>query len=521
MQKYMNKAVFLFVLAGLFFNADQLHAQDSEPVVVWDVSLWGERRAFTEHVEHLAELVAGKTNGKFTLNLSYGGLSEPKGNLRGISSGKFEMAQFCAGFHRDDHLSISLLELPFLGVETLEQERYLSQWFYRHPAVVQEFERWNAILLMPSPLPQYNLVGIGPAPRTLQAFSGLSIRATGSLGKAIAAIRAIPTPTAESEVREALEEGFVEAVAFPPHDHMSFGTTELGHWWTANLNPGTVNCPVAAGVEAVKELAPQYRNALYESINEALDHYIANYNNASLFAFDTELNRRDIDKITFSKAEVKAFQSSVAGPAAVAWIKEHSDRGLPAQELYDYVTLTLDGGDPDLDSQFNKWAAAEVASTPVVETTFSAITVDEVNNYLGPPRNGARSSVLTADPLQYLVEWDLQGNVTVGDALSRLASYIGYELIGGGSSATQNNYKSLLPLVQRSVSEIAVGEGFEVLSGAGFVTVFDHSARSVTHLPRRSRQTKRNLPECPTDIGVASRSSEGVLILTDGSECRY
>lgn len=34
---------------------------------VWNVSLWGKRRAFTEHVEKLAELVGAKTNGKFTL----------------------------------------------------------------------------------------------------------------------------------------------------------------------------------------------------------------------------------------------------------------------------------------------------------------------------------------------------------------------------------------------------------------------------------------------------------------------
>ncbi len=65
--------------------------------VEWNVSLWGKRRAFTEHVEKLAELVSAKTNGDFTLNISYGGLSKNKENLDGISIGAFEMAQFCAG----------------------------------------------------------------------------------------------------------------------------------------------------------------------------------------------------------------------------------------------------------------------------------------------------------------------------------------------------------------------------------------------------------------------------------------
>ena len=78
----------------------------------WNVSLWGKRRAFTEHVEKLAELVSEKTNGEMKLNISYGGLSKNKENLDGISIGAFEMAQFCAGYHRDKNPSITVLELP-------------------------------------------------------------------------------------------------------------------------------------------------------------------------------------------------------------------------------------------------------------------------------------------------------------------------------------------------------------------------------------------------------------------------
>ena len=37
---------------------------------------FGARRAFTEHIEKLAELVSEKTNGEFTMNVSYGGLSK-------------------------------------------------------------------------------------------------------------------------------------------------------------------------------------------------------------------------------------------------------------------------------------------------------------------------------------------------------------------------------------------------------------------------------------------------------------
>ena len=107
----------------------------------WNVSVWGKRRAFTEHVEKLAELVAEKTNGEFTMNISYGGLSKNTENLDGISIGAFEMAQFCAGYHEDKNPSITVLELPFLGVRNLEEEVALSHAVYEHPAVKEACER--------------------------------------------------------------------------------------------------------------------------------------------------------------------------------------------------------------------------------------------------------------------------------------------------------------------------------------------------------------------------------------------
>lgn len=304
----------------------------------WNVSVWGKRRAFTEHVERLAELVSEKTNGEFTLNISYGGLSNNRENLDGISIGAFEMAQFCAGYHRDKNPSITVLELPFLGVTSLEQEVELSMALYQHPAVMADLGRWNATLLMPSPLPQYNIVGVGDAPATLADFEGLSVRATGGIGAAMETIGAVPTSMSATEVRQAMDSGVVKAVSFAPHAHMSFGTIESATWWTTNLNPGTVNCPVVANSDALADLSDAHRDALLGSIDEALDHYVDHYNNATMSAWGPALDERGITQVTFSDAELGAFKDAAAAPAAAAWIEDNTARGLPAQELYDMVT---------------------------------------------------------------------------------------------------------------------------------------------------------------------------------------
>lgn len=310
----------------------------------WNVSLWGAPRAFTAHVEKLAELVEEKTAGEFTLNISYGGLSSNRENLDGISIGAFEMAQFCAGYHNDKNPSITVLELPFLGVSSLEQEVEISMAVYSHPAVEADLGRWNAKLLMPSPLPQYNIIGVGDVPSSLADFEGLSVRATGGIGAAMEAVGAVPTSMSATEVRQAMDSGVVKAVSFAPHAHMSFGTIENATWWTTNLNPGTVNCPVVVNTDALEGLSDEHREALMGSVDEALEYYIANYNGETMEAWGPALEERGIAQVTFSDEEIAAFKEAAAAPAAAAWIEQNTAAGLPAQELYDLVTGMIANG---------------------------------------------------------------------------------------------------------------------------------------------------------------------------------
>ena len=305
----------------------------------WNVSLWGKRRAFTEHVERLAELLKEKTNGEFTLNISYGGLSKNKENLDGISIGAFEMAQFCAGYHRDKNPTITVLELPFLGVNTLEEEVAVSTAVYNNPAVQADLGRWNAKLLMPSPMPQYNLVGTGEPPRTLEDFKGMRVRATGGIGEAFKAVGAVPTSVTATEAYNAMESGVVDTVAFAQHAHLAFRTIDIADWWTENLNPGTVNCPVVVNIDAYNALSDKEREALDSSVDEALDYYLENYGKL-LDKWDTILDEKKVKKVRISDEELAKFRA-VAAPVRDQWIKDMTAQGIPAQELYDLVQDTL------------------------------------------------------------------------------------------------------------------------------------------------------------------------------------
>ena len=330
--KTLMPKLFVFAIAGAL--ATETLAEE------WNVSVWGKRRAFTEHVHKLGELLDQKTNGEFTLNISYGGLSKNKENLDGISIGAFEMAQFCAGYHADKNRVVTVLELPFLGVENLAQEVAVSAAVYAHPAATEEMAQWNAKLLMTSPMPQYNLVGTGEPRTTLSDFEGMRVRATGGLGKAFAAAGSVPTSVTATEAYQAMESGLVDTVAFAQHAHLSFGTINQADWWTANLNPGTVNCPVVVNIDAYESLSDAHREALDGSVQEALDHYVANYGEL-LAKWDSVLAEKGVTKVEISAGVIDAFRAKAADPIRDAWIADMEAQGLPGQELYDLVMSTL------------------------------------------------------------------------------------------------------------------------------------------------------------------------------------
>lgn len=307
----------------------------------WNVSLWGKRRAFTEHVHKLAELVEQKTDGAFTMNISYGGLSKNTENLDGISIGAFEMAQFCAGYHPDKNRAITVLELPFLGVSNLEEEVAVSHAVYSHPSVADEMAQWNARMLMTSPMPQYNLVGTGEPRDELKEFDGMRVRATGGLGEAFRAVGGVPTSVTSSEAYQAMQSGVVDTVAFAQHAHLSFGTINQADWWTANLNPGTVNCPVVVNIDAYEALSDAEREALDGSVDEAIAYYLENYGKL-LEQWEAVLDEKGVTKVELSDAELDAFHKVAADPIRDSWIEEMSAQGLPAQELYDLVMTTLE-----------------------------------------------------------------------------------------------------------------------------------------------------------------------------------
>ena len=310
-------------------------ASDLYAATEWNVSLWGKRRAFTEHVEKLAELVSAKTNGDFKLNISYGGLSKNKENLDGISIGAFEMAQFCSFYHKGKNPTITVTELPFSKDVSLARIAEIYNEVHKHPIVKKDLARWNATLLMPTPLPQYNIIAKGDAPASLEDLQGLRVSGPGGILGVLKKLGASKTNVPFGEVRQAMDSGVIDAATFAPHAHLATKTTAIGKWGTTNLNLGTANCPVVVNSDALASLSDGHRAALMGSLDEAMAHYVDNYDNNTTGKYEANVKEKGINMITFS-AEQTTQLNELAASVREDWVKDNSGK-FDAAELFEFT----------------------------------------------------------------------------------------------------------------------------------------------------------------------------------------
>jgi len=327
--KYTGRAG-LVILGLVGFVSTEVYASTD-----WNVSLWGKRRAFTENVEKLAELVEQKTNGEFRLKISYGGLSKSRENLDGISFGAFEMAQFCSFYHKDKNPTITVTELPFSKDVSLSRLANIFQAVNKHPIVVKDLARWNATLLMPTPLPQYNIISKTKHIKELSDFKGMRVRGPGGIMSVLGKLGATKTTVPFSEVRQAMNSGVIDAASFAPHAHLATKTYKVGKWATTNLNLGTANCPVVVNTDALNALSVKHRAALEDSVDEAMAYYVKNYENSTTGKYESAIKQAGLTQFTLSDQQTGKL-NELAQSVRNDWVKKYEKR-FDSKALFDFT----------------------------------------------------------------------------------------------------------------------------------------------------------------------------------------
>ena len=334
----MLSALAVAVLAlGVAGGGPALAQEVQGPKVSWKYNVWGKRRAFTEGVETLAAYVSDKTGGNFTIKVYYGDqLGGKKQNLDNLKAGVFEMAQVCSSYHPGKNPALTVLNLPFLPIKNPNVQAEVHEAVYGHPIVKKQMaEKWNVFPLMSSLLPQYEFLGKGDPPKTLEGFQGMSVRALGGLGDAMEKLGARKNTVTATEVYQAIDRGTVNAVSFPfTYAHVAYKIDEVADWFTMNLSPGTVDCPTMVSIDAWNKLPKQYQDLMMEAKKPAYEALKAAYKKA-----DEKNLPQFISKMTaieYSDDELAKFREVGGAPVWKDWVEQHKG-DFDAQGLLDHV----------------------------------------------------------------------------------------------------------------------------------------------------------------------------------------
>jgi len=321
----------------LALSATSAFAVDG-PKVSWNLSVWGPPRAFTAGIETLASYVSKETDGKFTIKIHYGdSLSKASDNLDNIKLGAFEMAQICTGYHPGKHLGINALDLPGLPLADPEVHAMVHDVFYKNPYIVNEFKRWNAMVLMSVLQPQSEFMGTGDAPTKMADYKGMRVRALGGTGAAMKNLGAVPTSVPAPEVYTSMERGVFRAAAFPyTYAFASYKIPEIAKWYTTNLSPGANNCPTIVALDAFGKLPPQYKELFDKAKPLAYQALIKAHSETDKKNL-ADWEKKGLKAIVYSPEELKIFQEVGAAPVWKAWVTDNAAKGVPAQELLDLI----------------------------------------------------------------------------------------------------------------------------------------------------------------------------------------
>ena len=312
------------------------HAKVDGPEVSWRFSTWGNRRAFTEGPEHIAKRIAEETGGKFTMKIFYGeALSKSKEQLDGLKINAFDAGTFCNFYHPGKNPAFMVFSLPFLPLADIRESAYVRNKLFEHPALKADMDRWNAIAYLSTLLPQYEFLGKGKPPLTLEDWKGMRVRAGGGIGDAMVKLGARKTTVTATEIYTGMERGTLDAASLPfTYAHQSYKTHEISDWFTSNLSPGTSECPVVLNKTSYGKLPPQYQKLLQDLKAEANEVFFKVYDESD--KKNLPIFEKKMRKIVYTEAELKRFHAIAGKPVWDDWVSANKGK-FDAQGVLDAV----------------------------------------------------------------------------------------------------------------------------------------------------------------------------------------
>lgn len=303
--------------------------------VEWDLALFGSP-AFRVAGEALAEYVNDNSDGTFTITVHQGTLSPAREVLDNLSIGAFELGYVVSSYHPGKNPLISVLDLPFLPIPTMDDRVAVAEALFEHPAVKAEFGRWSTTPVMAVVQPNYEIMGKGDAPTSLEAFDGMRMKATSGIGAALGQFGASTVSMTGAEQYNGLQTGVIDAVAATPSAHGGWKLYELSDWHTVGMDAGTAHVTLVANADAMASLSAEHQQLLEKAKEYAYAKTIE-AQSAAADGYAPTLEKHGLQKVEVPGEMLQKLREEAAKPVWEAYVADAEEKGQPAREILDFV----------------------------------------------------------------------------------------------------------------------------------------------------------------------------------------
>jgi len=307
----------------------------SAETVTWDLALFGSP-AFRVAGEALADYVNENGDGDFTITVHNGTLSPAQEIIDNLSFGAFQLGYVVSSYHPGKNPLMSVLDLPFLPIETMEERAAIADALFENQHLRKEFGKWSAVPIMAVVQPNYEVMGKGEPPTSLARFDGMRIKATGGIGDALAHFGARNVPLTGAEQYNALQTGVIDAVAATPSAHGGWKLYELSDWYTRGLDAGTAHVSLVANRDAYEALTDSQKALLDEAVTHAYAETIE-AQSAAASRYAPVFAEHELEEVSVPPEMVEQLRAEAARPVWEAYVADLEARGLPGREILDFV----------------------------------------------------------------------------------------------------------------------------------------------------------------------------------------
>lgn len=304
----------------------------------WKAEIFGLSRSATLPIESFAKEVAARSDGQLKIEISYN-KTKPAEAAELLKSGARDAAYFCSSYFAETMPLVTVLDLPMFAPESIPVLAKVELALADHPAIQAEHRKWNAKILIPAPLSQYQLMGTRRIAK-IEDFKGAKVRISAGMGKILEEYGASTNLMPGNEALAGLKSGAIDVAALSyPFSFASFKVHEGSKYVTEKISLGTQFCYFAVNQKSFDALPAKLRETMLGLRQPTVAQYEKIYEREDAAAIEL-FRKQGLEFVAFSTTD-RARLLARAIKYWQTWVEEREKQGLKGKEVFEFAQAKI------------------------------------------------------------------------------------------------------------------------------------------------------------------------------------